>query len=98
MYRKICGCGYEKTTNKETWTRCPECGDNSNWEFLPVEKEKTLQAKNVLFTKEGHEKMIVTLPATKREPERYIVAVLGPRKMVKVYTDKGEAEHHLLIL
>jgi len=38
---KICGCGYEKIVSKERWTKCPECGDDRNWEFVPVVKGKS---------------------------------------------------------
>lgn len=33
---KVCCCGYERITSKESWTKCPECGDKNNWEFVPV--------------------------------------------------------------
>ena len=33
----ICGCGYEKKpSTKEVYSTCPECGDNSNWDFEVV--------------------------------------------------------------
>lgn len=36
-YRKTCGCGFETVVAKEVWTKCPECGDKTNWEFIPTE-------------------------------------------------------------
>lgn len=60
---KKCSCGFEKVVKKEVWTKCPNCGSKTDWEFIKedyvkIEGEQVVigaskDGKYKLMTKDG---------------------------------------------